>query len=108
GYTGDLAGEVPAGHELQGEEGVAVVLADFIDLHDVRVVQPGYRLGLQPEAVELLTAGVGPGEDHLQGHEPLELLLPGLVDDTHTAPAQLAKDFIARHGRRCECKRRDR
>ena len=45
------------------------MLADLVDLHDVRVLQPGDRLGLGAEARELRRPGVGAGEDHLEGDE---------------------------------------
>ena len=34
--------------------------------------------------------------DHLEGHQPVERGLAGLVDDAHAASAQLAKDLVAR------------
>ena len=55
--------------ELQREERQAVVLADLVDLHDVRVLQPGDGLGLGAEAGQLVRAGVAAGEDHLQGDD---------------------------------------
>ena len=39
-------GMAAAGDVLQGQVGLAVVLADLVDLHDVRVPQPGDRQGL--------------------------------------------------------------
>ena len=45
------------------------------------------------------------GQDHLEGHGAVEVLLPGLVDDAHAAAAELALDFVLaevgkhRHGR---------
>src|SRR5262249_61441143 len=62
---------------LQREDRYAVVLADLVDLYDVRVVQAGDRLGFRLEARPLLGAGVAAGEDHLQGDDPVELELTG-------------------------------
>ena len=46
--------EVPAFEQLQRDERHAVHFADVVDLHDVRVPEPGDRLGLDPEAGQLL------------------------------------------------------
>ncbi len=34
--------------------------------------------------------------DHLQGDEPVQPAVPGLVDDAHAAAAQLAEDLVVR------------
>ena len=39
-------------------------------------------------------AGMAAGQDHLQGDQAVQARLPGLVDDAHAAPAQLAQDFV--------------
>ena len=39
--------------------------------------------------------GVVPGLDHLEGDQPIERELPGLVHHAHPAPAQLAEDPVA-------------
>ena len=49
-----LLGQAAAVHELQREEGLAVVLADLVDLDDVGVLQAGDGLGLGAEAGQLL------------------------------------------------------
>ena len=41
--------EIPAFEQLQRHEGQAVDFADVIDLQDVRVPEPGDRLGLDAE-----------------------------------------------------------
>jgi hypothetical protein len=46
-----------------------VVLADLVDLHDVRVLQARHCLGLGAEAGQVVGPGVGPGQDHLQRHQ---------------------------------------
>jgi hypothetical protein len=45
-----LAVEAAALDQLQREVGQPLVLADLVDLHDVRVLQAGHRLGLAAEA----------------------------------------------------------
>ena len=91
--------QVVALDELQGAEGQSLVLADLVDLHDVRVRQPGRRLRLGAEAGHVLGAGVVAHQDHLEGHAPLQGELAGAVDDAHAAPAQHPLDLVPRHGR---------
>ena len=98
-------GQAVAVDEFQGEVRPPFRLADVIDLDDVGMPQAGHGLGFLAKALELLRPRVRPGQDHLQGHEPIEPDLPGLVDDTHAAAAELAEDLVigdhrrlARHG----------
>ena len=88
-------GEAAALDVLEREVGQAVVLADLVDLDDVRVLDrgDGPGLGLEPDEVPGLRTG--PGPDHLQGDEPVEPRLPRLVDDPHAAPAQHLQDLVA-------------
>jgi hypothetical protein len=81
-------GQAAALDILQGQKGPALVLADFVDLHDVGVAQPGHRLGLGLKPRPLPVAGIGPRPDHLEGHQPVEREVPGLVDDPHPPLAQ--------------------
>ena len=46
--------EVPAFEQLQRHERQAVHFADVVNLHDVRVPELGDRLGLDPEAGQLI------------------------------------------------------
>ena len=94
GFARELRCEVTAVHKLQHQAGLAVVLADLVDLHDVGVLQAGRRLGLTPEAGQLLGVGLVAGSQQLQGHDPIQGHLPGLVDHTHSAAAQLRQEFI--------------
>src|SRR5262249_17782650 len=55
--------------------------------------------GLAPEAGPLLLAGISAGQDHLQGHQPVQSFLPSLVDDAHAASAQLAQAVVTGDGR---------
>src|SRR5437868_5873369 len=72
------------------------VFPDVIDLHDIRMVNPGrsLRLGAKPCSVQ--GTGVRTGEDDLQRHQTIQALLSGLVNDTHPATAQLAKNLVTR------------
>ncbi len=96
--TIQLLVQAAAAAEFQGEEGLALVFADLMDLHDVGMLQTGDRFRLDLEAGQIRLAGVTAGQDHLQGDEAMEFVLPGLVDDAHAAATQHAKDVIARDG----------
>ena len=51
--------EVPSFEQLQRYERQAVHFADVVDLHDVRVPELGDRLGLDPEAGQVLVPAPG-------------------------------------------------
>src|SRR5262249_13668080 len=91
---GEPVGEALALDELHGEVAPAVVLADLVDRHDMRVVETGDGLGLVAEASEVVVAGPGPCAEHLQRDEAVEGALAGLVDDAHAAAAEDAVDLV--------------
>src|SRR5262249_47525115 len=96
--AGEEASEVAAVDVLQGQEGAAIVFADLEDLDDVGVLEPGHRLRLDPCAGQLGGPGVRPGQDHLEGDPAGQGALPGSIDNTHPAPADLALDHVAGWG----------
>jgi hypothetical protein len=71
-----------------------VVLAHFVNLDDIRVLQAGQRLRFDVKAGQQVRAGVDAGADHLESDDTGEALLPGLVDDAHAPVTQLAEDFV--------------
>ena len=93
----ELAVEAAAVDEFQREERQPVLFADFVDLDDVRMLEPGDRLGFDIEAGQLMIARMGAGQHHLERDEAVEPALTCLVNDAHAAPAQLAEDFVAGH-----------
>ena len=80
-------------HELHQQVVEAVGLAEVVHGDDVGVVQPGQRLGFALEA--LGEAGFGDllRRQDLQGDDPVELGLAGLVNDAHAAAAEAFEDF---------------
>jgi hypothetical protein len=81
--------------ELHGVVGHAVVLAEGVHRHDVRVVERGGGAGLEAEAIEVgAVAAVLEGED-LERHPPPQGLLHGLVDHAHAAAADLPQDPVS-------------
>ena len=91
----ELLRQAAAVDVFQREVRQAFVLADFVDLHDVRVLQARDGFGFGAESSPLVRRGVLAGQDHLQGDDAVERDLPGLVDDAHAAAAELAEDFVA-------------
>ena len=87
--------EAPPLDVLELDVGPPVPVADGVDLNDVRVPEPGDRLGLGGEPGERVGAGVVAGQDHLECDDPVESDLAGLVDDPHRPPAELAQDLVA-------------
>ena len=86
--------------ELEREVGISVGLVDLIDLDDVRMPKLADRLGLRLEASEFSPAGVLGRQDHLEGGEPADAAMPGLVDDAHAAAAQDFEDVVVADRRR--------
>ena len=80
----DLRGQVAAVDELHAEVVVAVVLTDFVDRHDVRVVEVRGGLGLEPEALKVVGSGEAAGTHHLERERAVQAHLAGLVDHSHT------------------------
>ena len=60
------------------------------------------QLGLAAEPLPLRFRGEAAGQDHLQGHQPPQAAVPGLVDHAHPAASDLAEDGVLAHvlGRR--------
>ena len=98
--TADQLGETAAGDEFQGEVREPVMVAVFVDLDNSRVLDLGDGACLDVESCDLVGRGVGTGKDHLERDQAIQPDMPGFVDDTHAAAADLGDDHVARHGRR--------
>jgi len=75
--------------ELHGIVMHALVLADPVDLHDVRVMQAGRGPCLAPEPFQVSWWRQAVEGEHLEGHVPAQRFLHGLVDHAHAAAAHL-------------------
>src|SRR5262249_61023500 len=84
--------------KLQREVRQSVVLAHFIDLHDAGMLQMGDRFSLGGEAGQLFCSGMRAGENHFQSHHAIEARLPGFIDHTHSAAAELLQYRITVNG----------
>jgi hypothetical protein len=70
-----------------------------MDLHNVGMLQPGDGLRLGAKTRQLLGVEVFPGQDHLQGHGAVEVVLPGPVHHPHAPAADDLQELVARHDR---------
>src|SRR5208282_4313823 len=75
--------------EAHRKEMLPVVLADFENRHDARVIEPGACLGFKVETLDLLIGSPVPCLDHLESDKALQLVLPGLVHHPHAAASNL-------------------
>src|SRR5208337_5543143 len=84
--------------EFHHEEGAAVLLADVINGADVGVIQGGSGPRLPLETCERLRVVSDFVRQKLQGHEPVQADVLGLVNHAHSATAQLLDDAIVGDG----------
>ena len=71
-------------------------LAKIVDGHDVGVIEPGQSAGLAGKPLGKGRVFGRFRRDHLQGHDPVEILLPGLIYGSHAAAAQEFHNFELR------------
>ncbi len=89
--------ELLALDELHDEVGNVVLLAEVVDLDNVRVVEPRHRLrfAYEPHREVLARVLVEVGlENRLDGDAPAKARVDAFVDDTHRALAQDALDVV--------------
>ncbi len=97
----DLAVEADAREELHEEHQATVgELAEVEDLDDVRRADFAGGPGLFAEAGGLLRILAGLAAEDLEGDASLDVLVLGLVDDTHAALAEPADQAVAGAGDR--------
>ncbi len=70
------------------------MLADFVHRHDLRMIEPGDRLGLGLKAGQVRRRRQLASQYHLERHDPVQAQLPRLEDDAHAAAAQLREQFV--------------
>ena len=84
--------------KFHGDEGLAVLLVDFVDGADVGMVQSGGGFGFTLEAGEgLRILGDIVGQE-FQSDEAAEFEVFGFVDYAHAAAAEFFEDAIVRDG----------
>src|ERR1700694_5429228 len=83
--------------KLHGDEGFAVLVVNFVDRADVRMIQRRGSLGFPLKAAESLRVFSYLVGQKLEGNKPAELHILGLIDHTHAAPTELLDDAVVRN-----------
>ena len=78
--------------------GMAAGLADLVNLHDVRMLQPRHRLRFDAEAGQLARFGVAAGQHHLERDGAFQGQLMGLVHDSHAAATENGFNVVTGDG----------
>ena len=94
GTADNLLRQALAFNEGHREIMLTVVLADFEDRDDPRMVEFGRRLGLGIEPFDVTVVGKLPGQNHFQSHDPVEVYLPGLENDSHAATGDFVQQLV--------------
>ena len=81
--------------EFHGDEMRAGLLANFVDVRDVRVIQGGGSLRLLNEAPHSILVGRHIRGQNFQRHPPPQLRILRQIHLAHSALANLGADFIA-------------
>ena len=66
-----------------------LVLADFKDRHDARMIQLRGRLRFGLKASHIGFGGQPSRENHFEGDDPIQSRLAGAEDDAHATPRDL-------------------
>ena len=91
--VGHLPGHAPAGDVLDDHVGRPLELAEVVDVDDVRVPEPGDRLGLVAESGDRVRVGRDRLHD-LDRASPLEVRVVGAVDQAHGPLADEILDLV--------------
>ena len=94
--SADGVGEGASLEQFHGDEGSALVVADFVDGADVGVVEGRGGARLAREAVEGVGALADAVGKELEGDLSAELRVEGAIDDTHAALAEAVEDVVVR------------
>ena len=72
----------------------AIVHTDFVDGHNVGMLQCRRGGCLNPKAPNVLCIGMGIEEEHLDRHDSIEADLAGFVDYAHAAAGDFLQQFV--------------
>src|SRR5262249_20915450 len=103
---GSLYGQRPAVFQDPFQAYALDVVHDNIRLsgwRDAKIVKPDavgmlyarHGLGFTVKALERLFLGNQVTVQHLDGDNAIEMLVPGLIDDTHAAPSQYRLNLVS-------------
>ncbi len=93
GTVAQLVGEASAGDELDDHVGNAVVLAEVVDVDDVRVAHLGDRLRLVAETRGRVRVGSDPLQ-YLDRARALQLHVVRAIDEAHRSLADEVLDLV--------------
>src|ERR1035441_6881652 len=96
GTSGNVMFQRQAVEKLHGDEHFAVLIVNFVDGTNVRVVQCGGGLGFALEAAERLRVFAYVVRQEFERDKATDFDILSLVDDTHAATAELLDDAIVR------------
>ena len=68
--------------------------ADFIDGNNSGMLQSRSRFGFGFETFDVVLGRQMSGENHFDGHNSVQTLLPGFVDDPHPTTAEFLQDLV--------------
>src|SRR5580765_5867657 len=73
---------------------LAVVDADVVNGHDVRMLEKSGRRNLAPKPLDDLLARERSGQNHLHRDDPPEAGLPRAINHTHSAAGYFFEQFV--------------
>ena len=87
-----------AGHELEGEKELPLVLADLVERRDVRVRERRRRSGFAKEPLAAIGIAGQLGGHHLDRDGAAETCVAGAIDLAHPAGADPVEDLVLPEG----------
>jgi hypothetical protein len=84
--------------KLHGDKRIAMLVVNFVDGADIRMVQCRGGLRFALKASEGLHIFGNVVRQELKGHKAVQLYVLGLIDHTHTTAAQFLDDAVVRDG----------
>ncbi len=84
--------------KLHGDEGLAMLVINFVDGADVGMIQRGSGLGFTFEAGQGLRIIGNVVREELQGDKAVQFYVFGFVDHTHASAAEFLDDAVVRDG----------
>ena len=96
GFASDLLLQCPPLEQLEHEERTTVVIADFVDRADVRVIERRGGACFAEESVDRCAIGLVLGGEQLQGDLSAQDEVFSDVDVAHPAASQLVEHAIMR------------
>lgn len=94
GAIRDSVRQVAAFDEAHRKEVLAVVLPNFVNRHDARMIQAGRGFRFRVEPLHFFVGSQLPAENSLERDHTVELALSCTIDDAHASPRDLFKQLV--------------